>query len=282
MPHSTSSLEVRHASPIGAEIVGADVDTLLHDERVPDLVMHTLEQNGVVFFRALGVDDRQQIAFGERLGEVVRGFNSGGSAQNPEIYFVGFGDELNNELYVRGSFNWHLDGSTDPIPSKASMLSGRAIAAEGGNTQFVSTYDAYDRLSAEEKANYADLVVEHSPEAAYRMFDPNPSEEMLVRLRRVTPRQQPLVWTHRDGRKSLVLGATAGRIVGMPDDEGRALLADLLDRTTRPEHVYTHEWTVGDLVIWDNRGTLHRATPYAEDSGRRMHRITLVGDEPIV
>jgi alpha-ketoglutarate-dependent taurine dioxygenase len=89
------------------------------------------------------------------------------------------------------------------------------------------------------------------------------------------------VWTHRTGRKSLVLGATAGSIEGMDEEDGAALLSALLRRATEPEHVLTHRWSVGDLVIWDNRGTLHRATHYTEHSGRRMHRVTLVGDEPI-
>jgi alpha-ketoglutarate-dependent taurine dioxygenase len=89
------------------------------------------------------------------------------------------------------------------------------------------------------------------------------------------------VWRHRDGRHSLVLGATADHIEGMDVEEGRALLQDLLDRSTAPDRVYRHEWRVGDMVIWDNRGVLHRACPYDPSSARDMHRTTLAGDEPI-
>jgi alpha-ketoglutarate-dependent taurine dioxygenase len=274
---------VEKCAPLGAKILGADIETLLNDESIPELVLDALEENGLLVFPELGLDDAQQVAFAHRLGEPIGSGHTGAgrSDQNPEIYFVGFGDDLNNALYVKGAFNWHLDGSTDEIPSKASLLSCRSLAREGGDTQFVSTYLAYDRLSDEDKERFASIRVVHSAEAAYRMFDPNPSDELRARLRRVAPRTHPLIWTHRTGRKSLVLGATASHVEGMDPEEGRALLAELLARASEPEQVFTHKWSLGDLVMWDNRGTMHRATHYSEDSGRRMHRVTLVGDEPI-
>ena len=110
---------------------------------------------------------------------------------------------------------------------------------------------------------------------------PIPSPAELKAWRTCPPREHPLVWTHRNGRKSLVLGATASHVVGMNEDEGRAALSRLLEWATRPDFVYHHEWCEGDLVIWDNRGALHRALPYDSDSGRLMHRTTLLGDEPI-
>jgi alpha-ketoglutarate-dependent taurine dioxygenase len=94
-------------------------------------------------------------------------------------------------------------------------------------------------------------------------------------------KEHPLVWRHASGRRSLVLGATAERIVGMSAAEGRALLDRLLEWATQPRFVYRHHWQVGDLVIWDNRGTMHRALPYSPTSNRVMHRTTLVGDEAI-
>jgi alpha-ketoglutarate-dependent taurine dioxygenase len=90
-----------------------------------------------------------------------------------------------------------------------------------------------------------------------------------------------LVWTHRDGRRSLVIGASCDHVVGLDPDESRALLDDLLARATRRERVYRHEWSVGDTVIWDNRGVLHRAVPYDPASPREMLRTTVLGDEPI-
>jgi len=95
------------------------------------------------------------------------------------------------------------------------------------------------------------------------------------------PSEHPLVWTHRDGRRSLVLGASTDHVVGMGRDDGRDLLDSLLARSTAPDRVYRHEWSVGDTVMWDNRGVLHRALPYEPTSPREMFRTTVLGDEPI-
>jgi len=278
------SIKVEPLAPMGAEILGADVDTLLHDETVPDIVLEALEANGVLIFRELGLDDAKQVAFARRLGDIAMGTGAKGygrSEDMPEVYHVGFSKDLNNEVQVRGAFDWHMDGTTDPIPSMASLLTGRSLAAEGGDTQFVSTYHAYDRLSPAEQEQVGGLTAEHGIEPAYRRFEPDPAPEVLERIRKIPTRSHPLVWHHHTGRKSLVLGATAGRINELGEEEGRNLLEELLARATEPEHVLTHHWSVGDLVIWDNRGDLHRATHYAEDSGRMMHRVTLVGDEAI-
>ncbi len=278
------SVTIEPLAPMGAEVAGGDVDALLHDEKVPGLVMEALERHGVLVFRELGLDDAEQVAFARRLGDIAMGTGAKGygrSAEMPEVYHVGFAKDLNNEVQVRGAFDWHIDGTTDPVPSMASLLTGRSLAAEGGDTQFASTYDAYDRLDAADKERVGELRAEHSIEAAYHRFEPNPAPEVLERLRKIPTRLHPIVWEHRTGRKSLVLGATTDRIEGMPGDAGRRLLEELLEHATRPDCVLTHTWSVGDLVIWDNRGDLHRATHYAEDSGRMMHRVTLVGDEAI-
>jgi alpha-ketoglutarate-dependent taurine dioxygenase len=278
------SLTIERCSPIGAKIVGAEIDQLLNDECVPDELLALLELNSVLVFPEISFDDVQQVTFSQRLGEVVSGMSVGSrtAETQPEIYHVGFGPDLNNELLVKGSFVWHLDGTTYGIPNKATFLEAHSLSVNGGgDTQFVSTYAAYDRLGDEEKERFADLKVVHSVESAYRAFDPDPSPEIVERLRAVSTKVHPLVWTHRTGRKSLVIGATATSIVGMDETEGVELLKDLLARATECSLAFTHEWTVGDLVLWDNRGTLHRAVPYGEDSGRMMHRTTLVGDEPI-
>jgi alpha-ketoglutarate-dependent taurine dioxygenase len=280
------SLTIEKCSPIGAKIVGAEIDQLLNDESVPDQIHELLEADSVLVFPEISFDDAEQVAFSSRIGEVSTGkaYGSpmGRDKDRPEIYFVGFGPDLKNELLVKGSFIWHLDGTTDPVPNMATLLEARSLSTNGGgDTQFVSTYAAYDRLSDEEQERFADLKVEHSAEAAYRCFDPDPTPEMVERLRQAPTKVHPLVWTHRTGRKSLVIGATAGAVVGMDQEEGLALLQDLLARATEPSQVFTYEWTVGDLVLWDNRGTLHRAVPYTEDSGRMMHRTSLIGNEPI-
>jgi alpha-ketoglutarate-dependent taurine dioxygenase len=163
----------------------------------------------------------------------------------------------------------------------ATVLSAKAVAVSGGETEFASTYAAYDDLSNEEKQRLAPLRVVHSLEASQRRAHPDPSDKAVAAWRSWPISEHPLVWTHRSGRRSLVLGTSADYVVGMDPEEGRALLADLLARATTPDRVYRHEWKVGETVIWDNRGVLHRAAPYPPDSPREMLRTTVLGDEPI-
>jgi alpha-ketoglutarate-dependent taurine dioxygenase len=163
----------------------------------------------------------------------------------------------------------------------ATVLSAHAVAASGGETEFASSYDAYERLSAEEKERADSVRVVHTFEASQRLVNNNPSQEELAMWQARPSKEHPLVWKHRSGRKSLVLGATTSQVVGMDPDESRKLLDDLLEGSTAPEHVYRHHWEVGDLVIWDNRGVLHRACRYDPTSPRDMHRTTLAGNETI-
>ena len=114
-----------------------------------------------------------------------------------------------------------------------------------------------------------------------RLHTPDPAPEQLALWRKRPAKEHPLVWTHRTGRKSLVLGATTDHVVGMDPEESRAFLDGLVERATVPDRIYRHEWQVGDVVIWDNRGVLHRAAPYDPSSPRDMHRTTFAGDEPI-
>jgi alpha-ketoglutarate-dependent taurine dioxygenase len=123
--------------------------------------------------------------------------------------------------------------------------------------------------------------VVHSNLQLQRNINPELSYEQFRRARSSPARSQPLVWKHRNGRKSLVVGATAGFVEGMAHDDSLDLLVRLRDWATQPQFVYRHHWQVGDLAVWDNTGTLHRALPYAPDSGRLMHRSIVAGEESI-
>jgi alpha-ketoglutarate-dependent taurine dioxygenase len=276
------SLEIKKMSPIGAQIIDPDVDYLLTSSSAPDEIMDALEENSVLLLRGLHLDDATQLAIATRLGEIVVRHSPGWSEQYPGIYKIGLDPESNSELYVKGSWDWHIDGATqNGIPPKASLLTCRTAAANGGETQFVSTYAAYDRLNDEEKDRFEGIKVWHKVRADAYSVPIHMEQEDYERLEAEPSQLQPLVWTHHNGRKSLVLGVTAWTVEGMDDVEGIALLKELLDRATEAPHVFTHTWEVDDLVMWDNRGTMHRARPYEGESGRDMHRITLVGDEPI-
>jgi alpha-ketoglutarate-dependent taurine dioxygenase len=263
---------------VGAAVIDIDAERLLDDASLPEWILGALDTHGALVFRGLHIDDATQVAFSKRLGRVV----VLGRGENPEIFRVTLDPAKNPAAeYLRGTFDWHIDGCTDDVPIMATLLSAHAVAESGGETEFSSTYAAYDDLSDEEKERYLSLRVVHTIEASQRLVNSDPSPEEVAIWRTRPSKEHPLVWTHQSGRRSLVLGATASHVVGLDHDEGRALLADLLARSTTPERIYRHEWEVGDLVIWDNRGVLHRACPYDAASPRDMHRTTLHGDEPI-
>jgi alpha-ketoglutarate-dependent taurine dioxygenase len=265
-------------STVGAEVLDVDQDRLLHDPGLPGAILDALEEHGVLLFREIAVDDQKQVAFGRRLGDLVP------RPGHPIPEITEITQDPANPLaeYLRGNTQWHIDGAMDDIPCKAGILSARIITSSDGGTEFASTYAAYDHLGEEEKERFAEYRVIHSLQTTLRNIYSDPTPEQLADwATRGQPREHPLVWEHRSGRKSLVLGATADHIVDMDVDQGRTLLADLLRRGTGPEQVLRHDWTVGDMVIWDNCGVLHRSTKYEAASPRELHRVTVVGDEPI-
>jgi alpha-ketoglutarate-dependent sulfate ester dioxygenase len=267
---------------VGAEVVGLDADHLLDDESLAQQVLVALEDNGVLVFPGLHLGAEAQVAFCQRLGDVDY---SVGRGAVPGIMLVTLDPSKSlSAEYLRGTFSWHIDGCTLPEgqnPQAATVLSAVALAADGGQTEFASTYAAYDRLTSDERERYGKLRVRHTIGATQRLVTSNPTPEQEASWTKGLVREHPLVWRHRSGRNSLVLGATTESVVGMDPGGGRALLDDLLARSTTPESVYRHEWCLGDTVIWDNRGVLHRVEPYRSDSPREMIRTSLLGDEPI-
>jgi alpha-ketoglutarate-dependent taurine dioxygenase len=268
---------------VGAEVTGLDPAHLASDDPVGETILDALEDNGVLVFRGLRLDPDTQVAFCRRLGEVDH--SSDGHHPVPGIYPITLDASKNSSAaYLKATFDWHIDGCTpigDDCPQKATVLSAVQVAEWGGETEFANSYAGYDALSDEEKVRFGALRVVHSLEASQRRITPDPTPEEMERWRSRRTHEHPLVWTHRSGRKSLVLGASADYVVGMDLEEGRALLSELLERATVPENVYSHDWSVGDTVIWDNRGVLHRAAPYDPGSAREMLRTTVLGDEPI-
>lgn len=268
---------------VGAELVGIDPRRLGSDDVLAAAILDALEDNGVLVFRGLALAPEAQVDFCRRLGAVDH--SSDGHHRVPGIYPITLDTSKNSAAaYLKATFDWHIDGCTplgDECPQKATVLSAVQVAQRGGETEFANSYAAYDQLSENEKRRYGELRVVHSLEASQRRVTPDPSPELLARWRSRPTHEHPLVWTHRSGRKSLVLGASADHVVGRDLDEGRTLLAELLDHATGRDTVYSHKWSVGDTVIWDNRGVLHRAARYEPNSPREMLRTTVLGDEPI-
>src|SRR5271167_2648131 len=259
---------------IGSEI-RTDLETLLGG-REAENIRATLEQRGVIFFRGLQISDEQQVAIARTLGNIDQNEGEGG------IYKISLDKDVNQRAeYLKGSMFWHFDGTLQPYPDLAALLRAIKLSEDGGQTEFCNTYAAYDDLPQADKDAIAALRVVHSAERSQYYVRPEMSYEEITFWQKSPTKSCPLVWTHQFGRKSLLAGATADYVIGIPVEESRALLARLRDWATQPQYVYRHDWQVGDLLIWSNTGTMHRVLPYSIDSGRLMHRTILAGEEPL-
>ncbi len=258
---------------IGTQI-HADKATLLSGEHAGE-IRELLEQRGVLVFPQIGFTDDEQVAFTETLGTLAT------ERKGEKVYNVTLDTKVNKQAdYLKGSLYWHLDGTMNEVPILASLLSSKVLPSDGGgDTEFCNTYAAYDELSDEDKAQIEGLRVVHSTWTTLMYYEPEPELKTLQAMMSIGERELPLVWRHRSGRKSLVLGCTAGHVVGMDPRASTELLVRLREWSTQPKFVYRHQWSVGDLVIWDNTGTMHRARPYNPDSGRLLNRTKLEGEE---
>lgn len=260
------------ASRIGTAIE-TDAETLLSGDFAKE-IRAALESRGVVAFPRINLTDEQQVAFTRTLGQIVE-------EGEGNIYKITMDPTENAQAeYLKGAFYWHIDGTVSAMPILASIMSARRLSPIGGDTLFSNTYAAYDDLPESEQRALESLNVVHMFEVSQRYVTPEPSWDLLRNWQQFPPQTLPLVWKHRSGRKSLVLGSTASHVEGMDLQEGWALLTRLRDYATQPQFVYSHRWEIGDMVIWDNTGTMHKATDYPLDSGRMMHRTKLEGEEP--
>ncbi|CAI7974423.1 MULTISPECIES: TauD/TfdA family dioxygenase [unclassified Parafrankia] len=255
--------------------------TQLVDKGVADDALAALEETGVVVFSEADIDDEDLVAFARLLGNVLP-LPMGGHKLKEIQRITRDASASKLAAYREATFHWHIDGTTGEVPDKATLLTARQISGDPeGDTEFANTYAAYKALSDEEKAQLEGVRALHSFTASQLVAIPNPSPEERAAWDRNPTREQPIVWTRGNGRKSLLVGSTAGEVVGLPADEGRALLDRLLAWATQPQFVLRHHWTQGDLVIWDNTGMLHRALPYGPSSSRLMHRASLAGEEAV-
>ncbi len=236
-------------------------------------IRELLDRRGVLIVRGIHMNNEEQLAFSHSLGKVQPQGEGG-------VFKVTIDPNENpGAEYIKGAFFWHIDGASDDVPNLAATLNAQSLSRTGGSTYFANTYAAWDDLSDEEKQRYDGLRVVHSFEIAQRYVNPEPTARELRFWQTRVPKTHPLVWTHKSGRKSLVLGATAHYIEGMDPAEGRMILTKLRDWATKPDLVYRHDWTEGDLLIWDNTGTMHRVDPYPLEENRMMHRTTIEAEE---
>jgi alpha-ketoglutarate-dependent taurine dioxygenase len=272
-------------TPLESEI-GVEVESVhghaFADPGVASETKALLERYGVVVYREADIDDDDLVALTHLLGPVHMQRKTKVPG-HPEIAVVSLDPDLSPYAGVqRGTLTWHIDGTTEEYPNKTTLLTCREVPVDGsGDTEFANTYAAYASLPDADKELIADLQVEYGFANEAHRQTPGISDGGRKVWESLPQMVRPLVWTRRDGRKSMLLGSTAGRVMGWSYDEGRALLDRLLEWSTQPRFVLRHHWHLGDLVLWDNTGMLHRALPYELSSRRLMHRTTLLGDESV-
>lgn len=274
------------------EVEGVDLGQPLSPDDVR-AIDEGMDRYGVLVFRGQNISDDQQAAFSRNFGELERP----GSASNitkpedrrlgPEIADISnldkdqkvFGRDDRQRFFNLGNRLWHSDSSFKPIPAKYSALSARVIPSSGGNTEFADMRAAYDALDDRTKAEIEGLVCEHSLIWSRGLLGFEVTDEERANFR---PVRQSLVRTNpATGRKSIYLSSHIGGIVGWPRPEAMAFIRDLIEHATQREFVYAHQWRQYDLVIWDNRQTMHRARRFNDvGEARDMRRTTVAGDAP--
>ena len=278
---------------IGACLTGIDVRKPLTPADVA-AVEASMDRHAVTVLPGQDISDEQQLTFTRNFGPLEEGANSGARDSDLRLPVV-FADvsnldkdgriaERTNKKRMAALANrlWHTDASFRAVPAKYSILSGRLVPSQGPNTEFADMRAAYDALDSKTKAEIENLVCEHSliysrGQLGFSEFLP---DERVV----MKPVQQRLVRVHPvTGRKSLFLASHIGTIVGWPQPEAMAFIRDLIEHATQPQFVYVHRWTQHDLVIWDNRTTMHRVRRFDDlNVVRDVRRTTTKSDGPTV
>ncbi len=269
---------------LGARVDGVRLADGVDDALFADIYRAFLRHQ-VLLFEPQELPPAAQVAFARRFGEVqVHVMNQYHAGGFPELYRLSNLDDNGRPTGKhpdRGTLAWHTDGSWSRITGQATIIYGEVVPARGGETHFCDMYGAYERLSADWKARIAELRAMHNLDfSRNRRHGEDPMTEAQKRER--PPVDQPIVRTHPEtGRKCVYLGDHAESIVGMPYDEGRALIDELNAIIIHPDLSYEHHWTAGELLLWDNRCVLHKATAFdLATEGRVVRRCTVLGEVP--
>jgi taurine dioxygenase len=269
-----------------AEVSGIDLSKPVNDDCFSHIHGAFLEHS-ILVFRNQTLSNEQHIAFSRRFGEIeIHTAKHWLLPEFPEILVLSNRGEKGTKPIVNGGAYWHSDITYKAKPPLGSLLYALEVPPEGGDTLFADMYAAYETLDGETKARIAPLKAIHRYGDRYQMMAsedkdrPPLSAEQLAEVPDVV---HPIVRTHPETQRQALFvneGFTIG-IAGMPERAGKALLDELFRHSSQPAHVYRHRWKAGDLVMWDNRCTMHRATEYDLRYARAMHRTTIQGDSPV-
>jgi alpha-ketoglutarate-dependent 2,4-dichlorophenoxyacetate dioxygenase len=289
-------IHIEPADPNRPDFVGAVTGVDLHRGASPaevEAIERGMDRYAVLVFRNQPLDDETQLAFSRNFGALEQA--TGDLAQGEQRRLSMEVNDISNvakdgsllarddrrRLFGLGNMLWHSDSSFKAVPAKYSILSGRVVPPKGGNTEFADMRAAWDTLDEEMQATLEPLVCEHTQ--IHSRGTLGFTEFTDDERRRFAPVLQRLVRVHPvTGRKSLFLSSHAGAIVGWPVPEARALLRDLTEHATQRERVHAHVWQADDLVIWDNRTTMHRARRYDPNERRDLRRTTVACEQATV
>ena len=283
-------LSIRQIHPVFAgEVSGVDLRKPLSSDEAK-AIDAGMDRYAVLVFRDQDITDDQQMEFTKNFGEIENAKGGNITKDNELRLKKGMIDVSNldkegkplarddrRRMFNLGNRLWHSDSSFRAKPAKYSILSARTVATEGGNTEFADMRAAYDTLDGKTRAEIENLVCEHS--LMYSRGSMGFTELTEEERAFMKPVRQRLVRTHPvTGRKSLYLSSHAGHIVGWQVPESRDFLRDLNEHATQRENVYIHRWRLHDLVMWDNRQTMHRVRRFDETQPRDMRRTTVAGE----
>ena len=277
--------EVRPLSPgLGAEIMGVDLARGV-DDRVFGAIYEAFLDYQVLLFRAQDLPPGRQVEFARCFGEVqIHVMNQYHADGHPELYRLSNLDAQGNPTGRhpdKGTLEWHTDGSWREVTGQATIIYGEIVPERGGETHFCDMYGAYERLSPEWKRRIAGLRAVHNLDfSRTRRHGEDPMTE--AQRNEVPPVDHPIVRTHPEtGRKCVFLGDHAEYVLGMQYDESRKLIEELNALAVHPDLTYEHRWSPGQLIVWDNRCLMHRATDYDPATQRRVvRRCTVLGEVP--
>jgi taurine dioxygenase len=284
---SLASFDIRpFDAPLGAEVIGLDLSQPLSQDDFARIHRAHLDYH-VLVFRDQRITPAQQVAFSRRFGplqiHVLRQFQL---ASDPEVLIISNIRENGQPIGLGDAGHyWHSDLSYKAVPSLGSMLHAQELPEEGGDTLFANQHTAWETLPAHLQRAVEGASAEHSYLAKYaelRKLNPWRPALTQAQIDEVVPVVHPIVRTHPEtGRRALFVSEHfTTRVVGLPEDESRALLDALFEHSTRAELIYRHQWQPGDMVFWDNRSVTHLAAGCPDHLRRKLYRTTIEGNAP--
>jgi taurine dioxygenase len=282
----SGAIEVRPLTPeFGAQILGVDFSQPM-DDRTFAAIHQAFLDHQVLLFGRQELPPARQVEFARRFGEVqIHVMNQYHASEHPELYRLSNLDENgkpNGRYPDKGTLEWHTDGSWQRITGHATIIYSEVVPDSGGETHFCDMYGAYERLTPAWKARLEGLRAVHNLDfSRTRRHGEDPMTE--AQRNAVPPVDHPVIRTHPEtGRKSVFLGDHAQYIQGMDYDQGRALIEEVNAMIVHPDLTYAHQWQTNEMLIWDNRCTMHRVTDYDPATQRRViRRCTVLGEVPV-